>query len=75
MSGPLRTVVYGRDPAWLPHGLKSLASCRGEVGEDMSSNFVKNVPSAVDIDCMIEWVILRSARRHLVASIARRGGG
>ena len=75
MSGPSRTVLKGRSPALLPHGPKFLASCRVEVGEAMSSILVKNVPSDVDLDCMIEWIIMRSARRHVVASIARRGGG
>lgn len=75
MSGPSRTVVIGRGSAWMPHGQRPFASYRGEVGEHMSSIIMKNVPSAVDIDCVIEWIIMRSARRHLVASIARRGGG
>jgi hypothetical protein len=75
MFWPSRTFVKGRDPALLPSGPMFLASNRGKVGETMSSNFVKNVPSCVDIDCMSEWIIMRSARRHEVASIARRGGG
>jgi hypothetical protein len=75
MFWPSRTFVKGRDPALLPHGRMFLASSRGTDGGNMSSIFVKNVPSCVDIDCMIEWIIMRSARRHEVASIARRGGG
>jgi len=75
MIWPSRTFVKGRDPALLLHGPKFLASNRGTDGGTMSSNFVKNVPSCVDIDCMNEWIIMRSARRHEVASIARRGGG
>lgn len=75
MPGQLLTLIACRDPARLPYLHEDYAPYRGEVGVNMSSVVVNTVPFANAFDRVIRWIVMRSARRHLIASISRRGGG
>jgi hypothetical protein len=75
MAEQLLTLVAYRDPARLPSLHEEFAPYQGEVGVNMSSVVVNTVPFANAFDRVTRWIVMRSARRHIIASISRRGGG